>query len=452
MLKGLFNPDLSSLQQENKTLRRQLALLEEKERHLSVINGFATAILQQDTLEEIAWTITREAISKLGFEDCIVYLLHQEQQILVQTAAHGPKNPQGFEIRDPIVIRLGEGIVGTVAKTGTAEIVADTSKDRRYIPDDMVRLSELAVPIKFEDRIIGVIDSEHSEPNFFNKEHLYLLETIAAMTASRLLHAQAQDRLRLYRSKLEQQVKQKTTHLTETVSKLQRSNEDLEAFAHAASHDLKEPIRTIASFLRLIQRRSGSTIEPEIEEYLNFAIDGANRMNQLLNGLLAYARLNDNTLVTSEVDLNEVMKACLDDLSHNIQLNQATIDYPELPKVQGYPTLLQQLFQNLLANAIKFRRPNVEPCIKLSWKREDDKYHFFVEDNGIGVAPEFADRIFNLYTRLHNRHAYSGTGLGLSICKKIVEKHGGTIQASNTEEGQGACFSFTLPTSIQKVP
>ncbi|MEL6972758.1 MAG: ATP-binding protein [Bacteroidota bacterium] len=446
MLKDLFNPDLSSLQKENKILQRQLASLEEKERHLSVINGFATAILQQHTVEEIAWTITREAISKLGFEDCIVYLLDEGKEVLVQTAAHGPKNPQGFEIRNPIVIPVGQGIVGSVAQSGKPEIIYDTSKDKRYIPDDMIRLSELAVPIKFEERVIGVIDSEHTSARFFNQEHLYLLETIAAMTASRLLHAQAQERLRTYQRQLEQQVVQKTTHLTETVHKLQRTNEDLEAFAHAASHDLREPIRTIASFLRLIQRRSGESIEPEIEEYLNFAIDGATRMNQLLNGLLAYAQLSDINLNKTEVDLNEVMQACLDDLSHNIKVNQATITYPELPSLKGYPTLLQQLLQNLLANAIKFRRQDILPSIKLSWKLTGDHYQFQVEDNGIGVAPEFADRIFNLYTRLNKRQEYSGTGLGLSICKKIVEKHGGSIHASNTEDGQGACFTFTLPT------
>ncbi len=445
MLKGFLKPVPGSSQRENKALRRELAVLEEKERHLSVLNGFATAILQQHTVHDIAWTITRNAIAQLGFEDCIVYILDEDMGVLKQAAAHGPKNPQGFEIRDPIQIKVGSGIVGTVAKTGQSERIADTSKDPRYIPDDEVRLSELAVPIISGEKVIGVIDSEHSQANFFQEEHLYLLETIAAMSASRLLHAQAQQKLKHYQDHLEQEVAQKTAHLEKTVKELKRSNEDLEAFAHAASHDLKEPIRTIASFLHLIQRRSTAPLNEEVQEYLNYAIDGAQRMNQLLNGLLAYAKLNDDNLEKQAVDLNEILKACLNDLSHRIQRNDASITYDDLPLVQGYPTLLQQLFQNLLANAIKFRRPKTAPEITVGFRQQDNHYTFWIEDNGIGIAPEFTDRIFDLYTRLNNRDEYSGTGLGLSICKKIVLKHGGTIAAGPSSQECGARITFTLP-------
>ena len=446
MLKGSLHPAVILLQRKYRSLQRQLVRLREKERHLSVINSFASALLKQRTTEEIAWSITNNAIAKLGFEDCVIYLLNEEDQVLEQVAAYGPKNPRGTEIRDPIVIPVGQGIVGTVAATGQAELIGNTAKDSRYIPDDMVRLSELAVPISSEGKIIGVIDSEHSTSNFFNEEHLHLLETIAALAATSFLQAQAQKKLRRYREALERQVAQKTINLQEMVNKLQSSNEDLEAFAYAASHDLREPIRTIASFLHLIKRRSTGPIPDETEEYLDYAIDGAYRMNQLLSGLQAYATLNDNQLEKSPIELNHVVQACLKDLSYSIKKHDVRIDYPEdLPIVQGYPTLLHQLLQNLLANAIKFHRPGTTPHIQISYCEDKEWHHFAIEDNGIGIDPEFANRIFDLYTRLNNRKEYGGTGLGLSICKKIVLKHGGKITAAPAPSGQGARISFCLP-------
>lgn len=367
--------------------------------------------------------------------------------MLEQVAAYGPKNPKGTEIRDPIVIPIGQGIVGTVAATGQAELIGNTSSDPRYIPDDKVRLSELAVPILSDGKVIGVIDSEYSAANFFNQEHRYLLETIAALAASRLLQTQTQKKLRQYREALEEQVAQKTVHLQDMVNQLQSSNEDLKAFAYAASHDLREPIRTIASFLHLIKRRSTEPLPTETQEYLDYAIDGAHRMNQLLNGLQAYAKLNDDRLEKSPIDLNQVLRACLNDLSYAIQKNDVQINCPDdLPTIVGYPTLLQQLLQNLLANAIKFRRPDVRPEICVRYCPEEEWHSFSIEDNGIGIDPEFANRIFDLYTRLNNRRGYGGTGLGLSICKKIVLKHGGKINAAPSTKGPGTRISFSLPT------
>lgn len=446
MLKGSLNPAVVLLRRKYRSLQRQMVRLQEKERHLSVINSFASALLKQQTTEEIAWSITRNAIAKLGFEDCVVYLLNPDSQVLEQIAAYGPKNPRGSEIRDPIVIPLGQGIVGTVAATGKAELIGNTAKDPRYIPDDKVRLSELAVPIISDEQVVGVIDSEHSASNFFNEEHKYLLETIAALAANRLLQAQTQKKLHQYRQALEQQVAQKTLNLQEMINQLKSSNEDLEAFAYAASHDLREPIRTIASFLHLIKRRSVSPLPDDTEEYLDYAIDGAVRMNQLLSGLQAYAKLNDNQLEKSPVELDHLMQSCLKDLSYVIQKHEVTVDYPQdLPSVNGYPTLLHQLLQNLIANAIKFRRPEATPQIRISYCNDGPWHHFSIEDNGIGIDPEFSDRIFDLYTRLNNRKEYGGTGLGLSICKKIVLKHGGNITAAPAPSGEGTRISFSLP-------
>lgn len=445
MSRELMSQSTVSLKVENQRLRQQIRSLQQKERHLSVINNFASAILQQNTIHEISWSIAHNAIANLGFEDCVVYLLDVENQQLVQSAAYGPKNPKGFEIHNRISIPLGKGIVGTVAKTGVPELINDTSKDPRYILDDEARLSELAVPIIASKEVIGVIDSEHSQARFFGEEHLYLLETIAALSANRIAHAQAHEKLALYQNQLEKIVQKRTHDLEEAIAHLQRSNRDLEAFAHAASHDLKEPIRTIASFLHLIERRSTAPIDQEIGEYFRFAIDGAQRMEQLLDGLLAYAKLNDNTLEKTQVDLNETLQDALRDLSFIIEQTGAKVDYPKLPSIQGYPTLLLQLWQNLLANSLKFRRPEVVPEIRISChKSSDSYYHFSIEDNGIGIDPQFSQSIFNLYTRLNKREDYTGSGLGLSLCKKIVEKHNGFITADSAGTGPGTQINFSI--------
>lgn len=430
--------------QSNTALQHQLALLRKKERHLTIINNFATSLLRQNTVEEIIWSITTNVIAKLGFVDCVVYLLDEDRQVLVQKAAHGEKNPAAHEIINYLEIPLGKGIVGYVAQSGKSIIIKDTSTDSRYIFDDALRLSELAVPIILDGKVIGVIDSEHPERNFFTNDDLYLLETVAAMSASRISHAQAQEKLHQYRLKLEELVESRTSKLRRLVLDLRRSNKDLEQYAHAASHDLKEPIRTIASFLSLIKRRKEYMTKEETEEYLDFAIDAARRMEQLLNGLLDYAKISDTNQDLTAVDLNGVLENVKRNLSVIIADTQATIYSPYLPVVAGFETLLTQFFQNLIANAIKFRRPNHTPLVSLTFAKIGELYHFKFQDNGIGIEPQYADSIFKLFTRLNNKEDFEGNGLGLSLCRRIIEKHGGEISVTSKGLGYGTTFSFSL--------
>ncbi len=187
------------LQQNYKDLQESYRALKQKESINQIITNFAIAVLQQNTLDEIMWAIAKNAIAKLGFVDCVVYLVDDEKQILIQKAAHGPKNPIAFEIKDPITLPIGKGVVGMVAKTGVPEIVGDTSKDHpRYIIDDAIRLSELAVPIIIEGKVIGVIDSEHPNKNFYTQEHLNILTTIALMSATKISNAITKEKFEAY--------------------------------------------------------------------------------------------------------------------------------------------------------------------------------------------------------------------------------------------------------------
>ncbi len=432
------------MQLDYDSLLENYKILQSKERYLEIINSFSLGLMDLNTSEEIVWGITKQVIARMGFEDCVIYLLEEEKGLLIQKAAHGPKNPFQLNIKNPITIPLGKGIVGTVALTGQAEIIADTSKDSRYIVDDEQRLSEIAVPIIYQNKVIGVIDSENSKVNFFTNEHLKILKTVAVMGASKIINAKIKEELKEYRFGLEKLVKQKTSELNQLVSKLQKSNIDLESFAYAASHDLQEPLRTIISYLQLIERRENN-FSSETSEYFRFVIKGAKRMNLLLQGLLDYSRVND--LDTDEVviiNMNDIFILIKDNLKEAIQRSEGQILIGDLSEIKGNKTQIIQLFQNIISNALKFRRPEVSPVVKVYSKILDNYIEFKVEDNGIGIDPKFHDNIFGLFSRLNPIDSFKGSGIGLALCKRIVEYHQGEISVGSSTEG-GTCFYIRLP-------
>ena len=225
---------------------------------------------------------------------------------------------------------------------------------------------------------------------------------------------------------------------------LERSNSELEQFAYVASHDLQEPLRKVASFCQLLQRRYIGQLDARADQYIEFAVDGAKRMQALIDDLLAFSRVGrfdrDPVLVSCASALSEARV----NLASEIRSTKAVIETTELPAVRAEFSLLTSLFQNLIGNAVKFRseRP---PLIRVSATRHDETFWLFsVADNGIGVEPEYAERIFVIFQRLHSRSDYEGTGIGLAMCRKIVEHYGGRIWLDTTYQG-GANFSFTLP-------
>jgi signal transduction histidine kinase len=224
---------------------------------------------------------------------------------------------------------------------------------------------------------------------------------------------------------------------------LQRSNAELEQFAYVASHDLQEPLRKVASFTQMLQNRYGGRLDDRADSYIDFAVDGAKRMQELINDLLAFSRVGRVTDEMTVVDCNELVEHAQRSMAGAIEDTGARVEIGALPSVRGEARLLELVFANLLSNGIKFRGDDA-PLITLEAKRDGDEWCFTVADNGIGIDPEYADRIFIIFQRLHPRSAYDGTGIGLAMCRKIVEYHGGRIwfEAST---GPGATFRFTLP-------
>jgi two-component system, sensor histidine kinase and response regulator len=228
-----------------------------------------------------------------------------------------------------------------------------------------------------------------------------------------------------------------------TQAALERSNADLEQLAYVASHDMQEPLRMIASYLQLIERRYGDQLDADGHEFIGYAVDGAKRMQALINDMLAYSRVATKGRALAPVESAAIMKVVREHLRLAIEEAGAEIEQGELPRVHGDAAQLVQLLQNLVSNAIKFRGAS-PPRIRIDCTSDADGWCFSVRDNGIGIAPEHSERIFGMFERLHARSAYPGTGIGLALCKRIVERHGGRLWVEPAEGG-GSVFRFTLP-------
>jgi signal transduction histidine kinase len=226
-------------------------------------------------------------------------------------------------------------------------------------------------------------------------------------------------------------------------SDLTRSNMDLQQFGYIVSHDLQEPLRMVASYLRLLEKRLQGRLDEETTRFIDIAVDGARRMKQLIDALLAYSRVGTRGQAFEDTNLQDVFSVVSANLSLAIQESGATVTHDPLPVVSADPTQLSQLLQNLVGNALKFRGERA-PVVHLSAARQDDRWLFCVRDNGIGIDPKDHDRIFEVFQRLNARDMYPGTGIGLSICKKIVERHGGRIWVESAPD-EGSRFFFTLP-------
>ncbi len=229
-------------------------------------------------------------------------------------------------------------------------------------------------------------------------------------------------------------------------NELERSNRELEQFAYVASHDLQEPLRKVASFCQMLESRYSGQLDERGHQYIAYAVDGAKRMQALINELLTFSRVGQPGTVREQVDLNEVAHQAVDALDATIADTEAQVLVADLPTVTGDPTLLTQLFQNLIANSIKFRRVDEPPVVRIDVARSGRQWQFSCQDNGIGIAPAYAERVFVIFQRLHPREAYPGTGIGLALCRKIVDFHGGQIWV-DTENGAapGTTIRWTLP-------
>jgi signal transduction histidine kinase len=262
---------------------------------------------------------------------------------------------------------------------------------------------------------------------------------------------QVEQEMRTLNNTLESRVQERTAQLEARTQELerrslelQRSNADLTMFAYIASHDLQEPLRMVSSYVGLLARRYQGKLDEQANRYIEFAIEGAHRMRDLIQDLLTYSRAGTELVEKRPVSLQQIVEATIKNLEFRVQETSAVMQYDSLPFVQADEIKLGQVIQNLLSNAIKFHKPEVPPAISVSAQRDGDAWMVTVSDNGIGFDPKYSERIFQVFQRLHGVGKYPGTGIGLAISRRIIEHHGGRLWAES-QPGVGSIFSFTLP-------
>ena len=263
-------------------------------------------------------------------------------------------------------------------------------------------------------------------------------DTNGAITGASVIAHDVTEQKRLHRELSESHQK-----LERQAAELSASNADLEQFAYVASHDLAEPLRMVSSYVALLARDYGGRLDDKADKYIHYAVDGAERMRLLIDGLLDYSRVGNGDEPFVDVDCGRIVEEAIQSLSKSIGEAGAEVSTGPLPRVYGNAGQLGRVFQNLISNALKYRAERT-PRIEISAAQEDARWRFSVRDNGIGIEPRHAERIFVIFQRLHGREKYPGTGIGLAISKRIVERHGGQIWVEPADGG-GSVFQFTLP-------
>ncbi|WIV66525.1 PAS domain S-box protein [Natrialbaceae archaeon AArc-T1-2] len=313
-----------------------------------------------------------------------------------------------------------------------SEEIIGESVDERY-PEELVSRIEP----KFRGALAG---EEHSvEIEYYDRD--LLVYTLPVRNSSGNIFAgmlMAQDVT---------ERKEARRKLEELVDELEASNEQLEQFAYAVSHDLQEPLRMVSSYLTLLERRYTDELDDDAREFIGFAVDGADRMQAMIDGLLEYSRIDTRGDPFEPVELDAVLEEVLADLEVRIEESNADVTVESLPRVYGDRSQLRQAFQNLIANAIEYsgeRPPRVAVTAERADEGESETWRVSVEDDGIGIEPENADRIFEVFNRLHSQDEHPGTGIGLTLCRRIVDRHGGEIDVES-EPGEGSTFTVSLP-------
>lgn len=290
----------------------------------------------------------------------------------------------------------------------------------------------VGIPVLAGDEPVAVIEFFMQDAKLEDERLIMLIWAVAAQLGALIQQKHAEEALR-----------RSEENFRSIAQELARSNAELEQFAYVASHDLQEPLRMVASYCKLLEQRYAGKLDEKADRFINYAVDGATRMQKLINDLLAYSRVGARRSEFGLTDCHKALAKALTNLTAAIKDTGTLITFDPMPAVNADESQLIALFQNLIANGIKFRADS-PPCIHISVEHSDSEFLFSVSDNGIGIDPQFFDRIFVIFQRLHARTEYPGTGMGLAICKKIVERHGGRIWLQS-EAGRGSTFYFTFP-------
>ena len=420
------------------------ALAEASQRDSAFLAEVGAALSSSLKYEQTLANLAKLAVP--GFADwCSVSILDENKEVKRLSVEH--TRPDKVQLARELSLKYppSESDVAQVAlRTGSSMLVKEVTDEMieaRARDPEHARLirqlglrSVMIVPMKVGDRVLGVITFGASESDRrYDENDLRTAEEVARRAGAAIENA------RLY-----EESRRRGQALLRSNAELRRVNADLEQFAYSASHDLKEPLRMVSLFTQLLGKKYAGKLDAQALEYINHAVHGAQRMELLMRDLLAYttaSSADEQPLET--IDANQVLAQTLDTLQPDLRASGAKVSHSELPSIRMHGAQLQQLFQNLIGNALKYRSAE-PPEIRISAEPNDEYWTFSVSDNGIGISSQYFDQIFGLFKRLHGKDEYEGTGLGLAICKKIVETLGGRIWVESAP-GKGSTFRFTLP-------
>ena len=368
-----------------------------------------------------------------GFAEQLRTLIHFDRLAISLVNLDDNTFANAYVLGDAVPGRQ-QGEVADLEGTVTNEAVI--SRRARVIQGDPKLLEErypnligypsvVLAPMIYRGELFGVLNARSSILNAYTEKDAEIMSRVAAeitpAIANSLLYA---DIVRIQQD-------------------LARSNDDLEQFAYAASHDLQEPLRTITSYIGLIRDRYADALDDNAREFIHYAVDGAERMRTLIDDLLDYSRVDMQGRPFQPVNCNRVAEYVIAALNQTVEQSSAVVECSRLPVINGDESQLSRLFQNLIGNALKFRG-DTDPHIRVWAELQEDEWVFAVQDNGIGIAPEHRMGVFGMFTRLHSRSRYEGTGIGLALCSKIAQRHGGRIWV-DSEVGRGSTFRFNIP-------
>ena len=426
----LYGFDVTEQRRAENALRASVSEQRRRARAQEILSSIARIIGSSLDIEDVYQRFGEEVSELIPFDRIVINLIADEPTHMVDTYQASVVDVPDREHDQAYSIE------GTLSQA-----VLDSRKCLVFQPGDeseaaasyagltgaygMGLRSFLSAPLLHHGEPIGCLNLHSLKENAYSELHRLLAERIAIYIAGAIANAQLHAKV------------------TEQAEELARSNRELEQFAYVASHDLQEPLRMVSSYVELLGRRYSGQLDERAEKYIHFAVDGATRMQQLINDLLAYSRVGTQGGDLAPTDTAPVVEEALSNLEVALANSNGRVVYPDLPQVTADSTQLVQLFQNLIGNALKFKSEQ-RPRVEVKAEPDGSYWLFSVRDNGIGFDQKYSDRVFGVFKRLHRNRDIPGTGIGLAICQRIIDRHGGRIWAES-KPGRGATFYFTLP-------
>lgn len=406
-----------------------LSKQEEFEEKLTTLHRITRELMEVDDSQEICEIATTVAVDLLDISITTVYIYNDCKNQLEPAAI--TDNVYDLFGEPPIFDADSKSLAWENFQNSTSEYYPDLQTEDKAYREETPLTSELQVPLNNHGMFLAATVDRQIDDDY---GRLKLAEILAANVEVALERAERME-----------EIENTQQELQDAVEELEQSNAELEQFAYVASHDLQEPLRMISSYIDLIEMElDDDAMTDELDEYMDFITDGANRMKQLIDDLLKYSRVETSEQEFAEIDLNNIVENVIQDLKFRIDETDGEVDSEDLPTVTADEGQMTQLFQNLISNALKYASENSPPTVKISVDDEfDDSYRIAIEDNGEGIPEDQQDRIFEVFTRGADEDDDTGTGIGLAVCNRIVDGHGGTIDVESTS-GKGTTFYFTL--------